>query len=73
MDSLAAGKAIAQKIDQINLLVSSPLIRTHQTAIEMIKSFETVPAIVFDDRLMERYYGIFELDRDTGLKKWNIE
>jgi broad specificity phosphatase PhoE len=60
MDSLAAGKAIAQKIDQINLLVSSPMIRTRQTAIEIIKSFKTAPTIVFDDRLMERYYGIFE-------------
>lgn len=60
MDSLAAGKAIARKIDQIDLLVSSPLIRTRQTATEIIKSFETVPIIVFDDRLMERYYGIFE-------------
>jgi len=60
MDSLAAGKAIAQKIDQINLLVSSLMIRTRQTAIEIIKSFKTAPTIVFDDRLMERYYGIFE-------------
>lgn len=60
MDSLAAGKVIARKIDQIDLLVSSPLIRTRQTADEIIKSFETAPTIVFDDRLMERYYGIFE-------------
>lgn len=60
MDSLAAGKAIAQKIDQINLLISSPLMRTRQTATEIIKSFETIPTILFDDRLMERYYGIFE-------------
>lgn len=60
MDSLAAGEVIARKIDQIDLLVSSPLIRTRQTAAEIIKSFETAPAIVFDDRLRERYYGIFE-------------
>lgn len=60
MDSLAAGKAISRKIDQIDLLISSPLIRTHQTAIEIIKFFETAPTIIFDDRLMERYYGIFE-------------
>lgn len=60
MDSLTAGQAIARKIDQINLLVSSPMIRTRQTATEIIKSFETAPTIVFDDRLMERYYGIFE-------------
>lgn len=60
MDALDAGKAIAQKIDQINCFVSSPLIRTRQTATEIIKSFETTPPIVFDDRLMERCYGIFE-------------
>jgi broad specificity phosphatase PhoE len=60
MDSLAAGEFIAQKIDQIDLLVSSPMKRTRQTAAEIIKSFETTPTIVFDDRLMERYYGIFE-------------
>jgi len=60
MDSLAAGKAIARKINQINLLVSSPMIRTRQTATKIIKSFEIAPTIVFDDRLMERYYGIFE-------------
>lgn len=60
MDSLAAGEVIARKIDQIDLLVSSPLIRTRQTAAEIIKSFKTAPTLVFDDRLMERYYGIFE-------------
>lgn len=60
MDSLAAGEAIARKIDRIDLLVSSPMIRTRQTAAEIIKSFEIAPTIVYDDRLMERYYGIFE-------------
>jgi len=60
MDSLAAGEAIARKIDQIDFLISSPMIRTRQTAAEIIKSFEVAPTIVFDDRLMERYYGIFE-------------
>ncbi len=60
MDSLAAGEVIVRKIDQIDLLVSSPMIRTCQTAAEIIKSFGTAPTIVFDDRLMERYYGIFE-------------
>lgn len=60
MDSLAAGKAIAQKIDRIDFFVSSPLIRARQTATEIIKSFETTPPIDFDDRLMERHYGIFE-------------
>ncbi len=60
MDALAAGKAIARKIDQIDFLISSPMIRTRQTAAEIIKSFEVAPTVVFDDRLMERYYGIFE-------------
>ncbi len=60
MDALTAGKAIARKIDQVDLLLSSPMMRTRQTAAELLKSFENVPAIVFDERLMERYYGIFE-------------
>lgn len=59
-DSFAAGEALARKIDRIDLLISSPMIRTCQTADEIIKSFEIAPTIVFDDRLMERYYGIFE-------------
>lgn len=59
-DALSAGLAIAQKIENIDLLISSPLVRTQQTAQGVMQAFSIKPEVILDDRLRERFFGIFE-------------
>jgi broad specificity phosphatase PhoE len=54
------GQLLAKKIDKVDIIVSSPLIRAVQTAEEINKIFEKNCFVVLDSRLIERDYGIFD-------------
>lgn len=62
---LAQAELLAQKLtnSNIDLIISSPLKRAHQTAEAVAKA--TGLALLTDDRLIEQDYGTFEgVDRD---------
>lgn len=69
-DAQSAGESLVKKIENIDLLVSSPLVRTQQTACEVLKAFKKTPQIILDDRLMERYHGIFEGQHTSTFKPY---
>lgn len=56
-----AGKKIAGKVTHIDHVITTPMCRTHQTAIKILEAFpESQPEFSEDPRFFERDVGIYE-------------
>lgn len=69
-----AGKKLSNKVTHIDHVITTPMCRTHQTAMKMLEAFpESQPEFTKDSRLLERHVGKYEGGPLEALEPTNKE